>query len=408
MFTIIFSLLTCVFAIHCIKSLRVDYFQSLLARDIREFRIRNTSDYISKFSNDLELLKNMYFTNLTLMIYLIIKIVLASISLFVLDYRIAIITIILLTMPLYIPNLVKHKLMHTQNEYLRIVECNLNKITDWLSKYELIKMFSIENKMIEQFKNHNHKVMDATLQDKKMNNVTTLLTACMSYFSHVIILLAAIFLVYNGTFTVGMFLIAVGMIDQLSYPIISIASSYQNLISVKDIAQNIMTDIDKYTYIKTKDMALPLHTSIRLENISFQYHSQKELISNLSFVFEKGKKYLIRGESGSGKTTLINLILNYYDVTKGQIYYDDHLVKDIHPFQFVTVIRQSAALLDDTIMNNLTLFLDEYKMEELLHVLKLVNLNKFADAQHLDFSIGENGNRLSGGEGKGYVLHELY
>lgn len=388
------------YAIKCAKMLRKDYFDCILNHPVKEFVKKNTSDYITKFSNDLEILKNMYFTNMTLLMHLIIKILFVSISLFILDWQIAIITIFLLTMPLYIPKLVEKKLINAQNEYLSSIESNLNNISDWFTKFELIKMFSIEQKISTFFDRSNNNVYNAALKDKKMNNITNLLSALMSYFSHIIILLIAIYFVYKGVFTVGSFVVAVGMIDQLSYPIISISSSYQGLISVKEIASRINNDILEFKNRNINRQRMLLKESITLKNLNFKYESQKELLTNLNFKFEKGKKYLIRGESGSGKTTLIDLLLNYQNANSGEIYYDDTLVNNINPFQFVTVIRQDTALLDDTIKNNITLYSEEYSNDDIVNVLNIVNLHKFANEENLNLNVGENGAKVSGGEGK--------
>ena len=62
----------------------------------------------------------------------------------------------------------------------------------------------------------------------------------LSYFSHFIILVTAAFLVLYGDFTAGDFFIAVGMIDQLSYPIISLSYFIQDLVSARPLNESIM------------------------------------------------------------------------------------------------------------------------------------------------------------------------
>ena len=58
----------------------------------------------------MEIIENQYFGTIPMLAEIIIKIVIVSISLFILDYRIAIITLFLLTMPLYVPKLVEKRL----------------------------------------------------------------------------------------------------------------------------------------------------------------------------------------------------------------------------------------------------------------------------------------------------------
>lgn len=388
------------FTIKCSTLLREDYFSSLLNRDFADFRKKNTGEYLSKFSNDLELLKNMYFSNLTLLLYLLSKIIFVSVALVLFDWRIAFITIFLLSMPIYVPKLVEKKLVTARGEYVDSLEKNLNKMTDWLSKFETIKMFSIEKKISKLFAETNDNIAIKTMKDKQINNITNLLTMLMSYYSHIIIILVSAYFVYEGSFNAGMFFIAVSMIDQLSYPIISISGSFQNFISVRKIAKDVENEINQYTKKELSDCILELKNEIKLDNINFKYEGEHLLLSNLNFTFEKNKKYLIRGESGSGKTTIIDLMLNYMECESGEVLYDGIFAREIEPYQYVTVIRQDAEIFNDTLQNNLTLFSNRFTDEELIDVLEKVNLQKFANKESLAMNLGENGSSLSGGERK--------
>lgn len=384
------------YAMNCSKLLRRDYFKSLLGRKISDFDLDHTSGYVTKFSNDLELLKNMYFINMTLLLNLVVKVVLVSVGLFMLNWKIALITLVLLTMPLYVPKLVEKKLMNTENAYVKSMETFLAKTTDWINKYEVLKLFNIEHRILKQFDEENEELTKKTLEDKTMNNVSTVLSALMSYFSHVIILLVAIAFVYWNEFTPGMCLVAVGMIDQLSYPIISVATSIQNLLSVKDVKKKILNEINAYPLAESQG-PLSLTTAIEGKGVTFGYPEKENLWSGLNFYFEKGKKYLVKGESGKGKTTLLNLLMGYYPLRGGSILVDGKDVRQTETYRMITLIRQTPYLFTDTLKNNVTLY-QNYDDEEVKNVLDSLNLSKYSST--LDTFLGENGSKISGGEAK--------
>ncbi len=98
---------------------------------------------------------------------IIIKIVIVSTSLFILDYRIAIMTLFLLTMPLYVPKLVEKKLQRAQTEFVKQFENHIKAITDWLNGFEIIKNFSIEKNIKEKFIESNDNTMEKNLRKRQ-------------------------------------------------------------------------------------------------------------------------------------------------------------------------------------------------------------------------------------------------
>ena len=98
------------FAVNSIKEVKQDYFKTLLTKDYPSFLKKKQGEYIAQYTNEMEIIENQYFGTIPMLAEIIIKIVIVSISLFILDYRIAIITLFLLTMPLYVPKLVEKRL----------------------------------------------------------------------------------------------------------------------------------------------------------------------------------------------------------------------------------------------------------------------------------------------------------
>lgn len=395
------------FTVECTKELQAEYFESVLYQDYPQFQKQKVGSYLSKFSNEIELVKNLYFSNLTLLMKLVVKTVIVGIALLSLDWRIALITYILLTMPLYIPKLIEKRLQKAKAEYVESFENYLKKLTDWISHFEPIKIFSAEQKIFEKFKHHNNSLARSLNQDKHINNISILITELMSYSSHILILIIAGIFVYQKIFNAGMFFIAVSMIDQLSYPIISISGSYQNILSIKNRAAVLNDEIlnsQKKNLERSSFSRKPI-SEITFKNVGFQYTPSTPLFSDFSYQFRSKKRYLIIGESGVGKTTLIDLMLRYYVPNKGEIYFDDINGKNIKNInKSIMVVRQESQLYNATLAENITMFSDKYTEEEIKKVLIRVGLERFATAEQLQQTIAENGNDFSGGEKKRICL----
>jgi len=387
------------FIVESTRLLKHDVFGSILSRGYVKFKEHTQGEYISKYTSETDAIMNRRFAMFPLFCEIFCKVVFVSAALFFLDWRIAIVTILLLTTPLYLPKLIEKRLQKAQTDYLKAVEESLSKINDWLSGFEIIKNFAIERKIMEKFKSANDATMEKLLRDKQIGVFAQLITTLMSYLSYFIILACAAWLVLTGDFTAGDFFVAIGMIDQLSYPLISLAGIIRQLVAVKPICAALEDFIGtSETAEKPAHVKSALEKGIRFRNVTFSYGDKNPVLSCFEFTVEKGKRYLIKGQSGCGKTTVVNLMLRYYDPDSGDIEIDDIPVSDISStYDCMTVVRQEAILFHDTLRNNLTMY-REISDGKLLDILEMLRLSKFANTEALDTVIWENGANLSGGE----------
>lgn len=393
------------FTINSIREVRFDYFQSILSRHYPDFLKQKQGEYIAQYTNEMDLVENCYFAVIPLLAEILIKILMVSIFLFFLDYRIAIITLVLLTTPLYIPKLVEKKLQHSQEEFVDQFATHIRVITDWLRGFEVIKNFSIENTIRRKFAESNDTTNESKLKKKQMSYLTRTISASLSYFSHFIILTFAAYLVLIGDFSAGDFFVAVGMIDQLSYPIISLSNFIQDLISVEPVNKSILEFIHTES---EKHGSIEIHSEdfqkIEFDNVSFAYDGQAPILQHFDMEMREGKQYLLKGASGSGKTTSMNLLLGYYEPSSGAIKINDVPVKEISNLnKLVTVMRQDAILFEDTLRNNLTMYRN-IADDKVIATLSKVGLDNYASSGKLDELIHEGGTNLSGGEKRRVAL----
>ena len=117
---------------------------------------------------------------------ILFKILLVSAALFLLDWRIALITLALLTTPLYIPKLIEKRLQRAQKEYMAAVETSLTRLNDWLAGFEIIKNYSIEKQILKQFQSANDTVRDKFLYDAQTGAIAQLITTLISYLLHIL------------------------------------------------------------------------------------------------------------------------------------------------------------------------------------------------------------------------------
>ena len=161
--------------------------------------------------------------------------------------------------------------------------------------------------------------MEKLLKDMSLGAVSQLITTLISYLSYFIVLVYAAWLVLRGEFTAGSFFVAIGMIDQLSYPLISLAEIIRQLVAIRPACLKMEEFIAEGTSADSGKTLDAVRNGIHYQKVAFAYPGEKPILSDLSFEARKGGRYLIKGPSGCGKTTAVNLLLRYYDADEGSI-----------------------------------------------------------------------------------------
>ena len=392
------------FVTGCTGALKHDIFESILGRSYVDYKTHPQGAYIAKYANEADAIQERHFRMLPMFWEILFKILFVSSALFWLDWRVAVVTIALLTTPLYIPKLIEKRLQNAQSGALQAVEENLARVTDWLAGFEIIKNYSVECRIMDRLRTVNDNTVEKQLCNEQLGAVAQLITTLMSYLSYFIVLACAAWLVLRGDFSAGDFFVAIGMIDQLSWPLISLAGIIRQLIAIRPACAAMEEFLGKPEKQQTAEESGKLESEIRFRDVSFAYDQQRRILEGFDLTIQKGKRYLLKGPSGCGKTTAINLLLRYYDVTGGSIEIDGiPIEKAGDPYSLMTVVRQDAVLFCDTLRHNLTMYQD-IPDARLIGMLKSVGLERFANPRALDSLVEGGGANFSGGERKRICL----
>ncbi len=390
------------FSVACLRDLKADLFESILRRSYVRFRELPQGEYLAKYTNEAEQVKSRCFNMLPMLWEVAAKAVLVSVALFLLDWRIALITIALVSTPLYVPKLIEKRLQRAQRESVAAAERNLAAVADWLAGFEVLKNFSVERRVLTRFHRTNAELAAARRTDEQLDALSRLITTLISYLSYFIIVAFSAYLVLAGDFSAGDFFIAVGMIDQLSYPMIALARITRMLVAIRPTCDGLRA------FIAARDAdepeGAPMRREIRFDRVGFSYEPGKPVLKEFSLTIERGKRYLLKGPSGCGKTTAANLLLRYYAADSGSVAVDGVPIGQCgNPYGWITVVRQEATLFHDTLRNNLTMYRD-LADSALIGMLERVGLGKFANREALDSVVADGGANFSGGEKKRICL----
>lgn len=219
--------------------------------------------------------------------------------------------------------------------------------------------------------------------------------------SQVVIMAFGAWMVMKGILTVGVLVAFIQLMNSIMSPAQTIPADLANMASARQIMKQHEEFLELQGEEKEQKEVLG-NCLLGLEDVGFGYEEDKPILHDVNISFEPGKSYAIVGASGSGKSTLLKLLAGELEHYNGKIRVDD---KDYANLDFsdicsvVTYVRQNIFLFDSTIENNISMF-KQFSQESMEHAIEVAGLKEVIDKKDIGFTCGENGNRLSGGEGQ--------
>ena len=150
--------------------------------------------------------------------------------------------------------------------------------------------------------------------------------------------------------------------------------------------------------------------NIEFKNVYFKYRDEEaDTLKNFNLKIEPNQKIAIVGRSGNGKSTVFNLLLRYFDCTKGEILIDSTNIKDLTEESLrknISIIRQSPFLFNLSIMDNFRCVKEDVSLEEVKDVCKRAYIDEYIESlpDGYETIIGEGGVNLSGGKKQRIVI----
>ena len=385
-----------------VNYLRCDIFTKILNKDMKDFFLDNSGKYISILYNDIKIIEDSLLNNIFLVISSFISFIISLLFLFSISPSIVIFIVIFGILGFVIPNALSKKLIIEKNNYSHNLEEITSVTKDLFSGFEVIKGFNIGSKINTIFKNSSNTVESTKKKCSILESIIKGFSLSFSVTVYLGVLILGGYLMYKGEISVGTAIIIIQLSTHIVGPVKTSISLINQIKSVSLIADK----IDEILYDSCEDIeevSLPkFENSIEVKNLDFSYTNDRKALNNINLNFEKNKKYAIVGESGCGKSTLIKLLMRYYKDYNGDILIDN---KDIHKifsndlYKNMSMIQQNVFMFDDSIKENIKLFAN-YSDEEVLSICDRSGLSNLISRlpDGINSLVGENGNKLSGGE----------
>lgn len=385
-----------------VNYLRCDIFSKIINKDIKDFSLDNSGKYISILYNDVKLIEDNFLNNIFLVISSLLSFTISLCALFYISPYIVIFIAVFGILGFVIPNKLSKKLVLQKNEYSKSLEDITSITKDLFSGFEVIKGFNITKKINLLFKESS---LNVESEKRKCSILEAIIKGFSLSFSVTIylgVLILGGYLMYKESISVGTAIIIIQLSTHIVGPVktsISLINQIKSVSLIADKIEKILDVSNENLEVKNLDN---FNKAIEVKNVNFSYTEDRKALNDINLVFEKNKKYAIVGESGCGKSTLIKLIMRYYNEYEGTITLDDENLKNIYSmdlYKVISMIQQNVFMFDDSIKENIRLF-SNHSDEDILKSCERAGIigliNRLEDG--INSLVGENGNRLSGGE----------
>lgn len=383
--------------------LKDQVFERIVHYDIHAFHDRNSAGYISLLNNDLALIDEKYFRLAPAMCGQIILAVTAFVTIFLFHPVLALTDVLLTALQMLPPLLFGDRASKEQKKYMDSLDDMNVEIKDVFSGFEVIKSFGIEEKAEEKFLRVASEAENNGFSMRREQAKSMAVSAALSFLSSVLRLVFSVYLVQRGDISMGILLGVMQISNYVSMPVQSIGEEYLELKTAEPVLARVLSVLEKKTPDRTEERrSVEAAAPIEAEHLCFGYTDEKEILHDICFRFEKGKKYAVTGSSGSGKSTLLRLLMGYYDSYEGTIRFGDCSLAEADKkslYRHMSMIHQKVILFEDTLRNNITMY-EAYSDEEVWRAVEEAGLSGVVArmGNGLESMVEEDGKNLSGGE----------
>ncbi len=389
-----------------VYNIRATIFKHVESLSLSFFDKNPVGRLVTRVTNDVETLNEMYTSVLVYLfkdIFLLVGIVIAM---FILDVKLAIVSII--TLPVVIGlTMVFRKY---DREAYRKVRSRLSKINSSLSEnitgMKTVQIYGVEDKKFREFDNINDSYSQAAMEQIKVFAIFRPLMDMVYQLALAILIWVGGREVLGMDINLGVLYAFISYIQKFFQPIFDLSEKFDILQSSMASSERIFMLLDNDTMIKdTKNpMELSrLNGNIEFKNVWFAYNSDEWVLRDVSFKINSGETIAFVGATGAGKTSIISLISRLYDIQRGEILIDGINIKHMKQEDLrrnLATVLQDVFLFTGDIKGNVRLNNENITDADVVKACEHVNANVFIEKlpEKYDSPVNERGSTFSQGE----------
>ncbi|MFZ7124660.1 MAG: lipid A export permease/ATP-binding protein MsbA [Desulfobacterales bacterium] len=392
-----------------IRELRNMLYNRILDLPLSFFQASKTGILMSRVTNDVNIVKTMVSNAITNSLRDVLKAFWLVGLIFYTDWRLACLSMLIFPaafFPIFELGRRSRSISTRTQEAMGEMSAFLQET---FTGNKIVKAFGMERYEKNRFAEATKRLLDMELKEIVVASISSPLMEFIGGLAIAAVMFYGGSRVIEGTSTPGTFFSFMAATIMLYDPVKQISKINIALQRGLAATDRIFEILEKEPEIVDSPSALPLPRSghrVTFEDVCFRYGKAPEgaeVLKDINIRSHAGEVIALVGSSGGGKTTLVNLIPRFYDVTGGRILIDDYDIRDLTLESLreqIAVVTQEPILFNDTIMNNIRYGNSGADESDVADAARSAFAHDFIQGfpKGFDTTIGELGNRLSGGE----------
>lgn len=389
-----------------VKDIREDAFRRLEELPLKYLDSHAYGDIVSRVIADVDTFADGLLMGFTQLFTGVLTIIGTLIFMLVTNIPIALVVICITPVSFLVAKFIATRTytMFRQQSETRGEQTNL--IEEMIGNEKVVKTFSMEEKVKEQFAEINGRLQTCSLKAIFFSSITNPATRFVNSLVYAGVGIFGAFVAIRGGISVGRLSCFLSYANQYTKPFNEISGVVTELQNALACAARIFELIAEEPQVPDKEDALVLEYAkgnVKLENVNFSYVPEKKLIQNFNLEVKPGQRVAIVGPTGCGKTTVINLLMRFYDVDSGKIQVDGTDIRDMTRGSLRTnygMVLQETWLRAGTIRDNIRMGKPQATDEEVIAAAKSAHAHSFIKRlpEGYDTVITEDGGSLSQGQ----------
>ncbi|MGH0882779.1 ABC transporter ATP-binding protein [Bacillus paranthracis] len=393
-------------ALKTIRKIRQDLFRKIHQLSLRFFDMHSNGDLMSRITNDIDNLEQALTQSVVQFISSVLTVVGVTITMFSIDWILAIITVI----PVPIMFFITKRLVTYSSTNFRKRQKDLGDMNGFIEESiagaDVITLYGKQKEILNNFNKINERLR---ISATKSDTFSAFIYPVMNFINNLgigIVIGVGAIMVLNGITTVGIIVAFINYSRQFSRPLRQLATLMNTIQAAAAGGERIFEIMDETPEIQNKTDAIitrKLQGNVTFDHVTFGYKNEKEILKDINLQATSGQTIALVGPTGSGKTTIINLLTRFYDIQKGHIRIDGRNIKDydINSLRSkIGVVLQDTYLFAGTIMENIRYGRLNASNEEVVAAAQAASAHDFIKhlSDQYETKIASEGTNLSQGQ----------
>ena len=389
-----------------VYKMREDVFTHLMELPVGYFYTHQTGDIISRISYDIDTVNTSLANDLVQILTTLITVVGAFSMMIAISPRLVLIFAFTVPLSTFLTKLITGK----TRPLFRLRSRKLGELNGFVEEMitgqKTLKAYHQEENTIRKFDGKNEEAVEAYYRAEYYGSVVGPTVNFINNLSLTLVSVFGALLFLAGKMRIGSISSFILYSRKFSGPINEAANIMSELQSALAAAERVFNMIDEPAEMADSENAVELcqvRGDVRLENVSFGYTKEQQIIKNLNLRAPHGKLIAIVGPTGAGKTTLINLLMRFYDVQDGYIFVDNREIRDVTRTSLrkgYAMVLQDTWLFQGTVFENIAYGRQNATLEDVVEAAKAAKIHSYIMRlpQGYDTVLTDEGTNISKGQ----------